>query len=220
MDVDAFTEVMKGVSDEKFNETFSKGMLQLTDEQANTILSVFLLCYMAEKDLEEVLTSAWQVSTPHFSPEANALAKETLKEMVFGKRNLKLEHALEGLPVETVTKIKLAVKQGYMEKRDFDIENLEYFTDKIKIYQAMFGENERTKLLWKINHIRNDISHNRIDQLTYNKEDLNLRATKEKLLVDYLRTSFTSNFEDTEFYKTLSPDQIAEIDRLSKEIHG
>lgn len=216
MDVDAFKEIMKGVSDEKFNETFSKGMLKLTDEQINTIQSVFFLCYMAEKDLEEVLTRAWQVATPHFSPEVNAQAKETLKEMVFGKRDLKLDNALVGLSQEVITKIKQAVKQGYIEKRDFDIEKLEYFTDKIKIYEAMFGRNERTRLLWKINDIRNDISHNRIDQLTYNDEDLCLRETKEKLLTEYLRTSFTSNFEDTEFYKKLTPDQVAEIERLSR----
>jgi hypothetical protein len=217
MDIDTFTEMMKGVSDEKFNETFSKGMLQLTDEQTNTILSMFFLCYMAEKDLEEVLTTAWREASIHFSPEVNTQAKETLKEMVFGKRDLQLNQAMEGLSEEVIAKIKQAVRQGYIEKRDFDIDSLEYFSDKIKIYEAMFGENERTKLLWKINGIRNDISHNRINQLTYNKEDLMLRGTKEKLLVDYLRTSFTSNFEDTEFFKKLTPEQIAEIDRFSKK---
>lgn len=198
---------MKEVPDEKFNETISKGALKLTSAQINTVSFVFWLCYMAEIDLESVLTNAWQIASAPFSQEERTLAKSMLKNMAFGTRDLKLDDALTVFPPETINKIQATVDQNYITRRDVDVEGLEYFSDKIKIYEAFYDKNERTKLLWKINQIRNDVSHNRIDQLTYNNESLELRETKEKLLIEYLRTSFTSKFEDTNFYKRLTPDQ-------------
>lgn len=187
MDIEAFIKIMKKVPGKKFNETISKGALHMTDKQINTVSFVFWFCYMAETDLESILIEAWQKSSQSFSTKVNKQAKKTLKEMVFGKKDLELNNFLKKISPEIATKITSTIKQNYIPKRDFDIENLEYFSDKIKILEAIVGENEQTKILWKINTIRNDISHNRISTLKYNSKNLSLRKTREKLLVDYLR---------------------------------
>ncbi len=67
------------------------------------------------------------------------------------------------------------------------VDNLEYFTDKIRLYEGMSGKNNVTGILWKLKKIRDDISHGRIHALAYEGKDLLLRATKEKILMDYLR---------------------------------
>ncbi|MCX6735750.1 MAG: hypothetical protein NTZ13_01580 [Candidatus Parcubacteria bacterium] len=76
------------------------------------------------------------------------------------------------------------VKQVLKNNYKIDFYNRGYLGDKIKIYEATVGKNEFSKLLWKINMIRNDLSHTRIDKLFYKKQDLSLRETKEVLLTD------------------------------------
>ncbi|MDO9230962.1 MAG: hypothetical protein Q7U36_00565 [bacterium] len=155
--------IIESVSDEKFNETISKGALKLNDNQIQTVSFIFWLCYMAENDLNDVLKQAWQLSTEITNPEIS----------------------------ESDQKILL---KTFSKKDNFDINNLEYFADKIKIHEAMCDDN-LTKLLWKLNELRNDISHNRINKLGYNGQSLFLREIKEKILFDY--------FELFEHYKPI-----------------
>lgn len=84
-------------------------------------------------------------------------------------------------------------------KKPIDIDNLEYFSDKIKVYQAMFGENDRTKLLWALNDIRNNLSHNRIEKMQYNGQSLAIRETKEKILNDYFATALAVDTSKPDF---------------------
>lgn len=169
--LDDLKVIMKNVSDEKFNETISKGALQLSDNQIQTASFVFWLCYMAEKDLNDVLRQAWKLSTEITNPEIS----------------------------ESDQKILL---KTFSKKDNFDIDNLEYFADKIKIHEIVCND-DLTKMLWKLNDLRNDISHNRINELKYNERSLFLRDTKEKILLDY--------FKAHEIYEQKTKDAIAKL---------
>lgn len=104
--------------------------------------------------------------------------------------------------------------------KELDPNNLEYFSDKIKVLEGLFEESERTKLLWKLNDIRNDLSHNRIRELQYEDKSLYDRSTKEKVLIDYFKTSGPLDFEDTEFWKSLSEKERKTIERMFNELQG
>lgn len=146
---------MKEVSDEMFNETISKGALQLSDNQIQAVSFAFWLCYMAEKDLNDVIKQAWELSVISH-PETSEYVQKIL--------------------LKTLSK-----------KEKFDINNLKYFSDKIKVHSVICND-DFTKMLWKLNDIRNDISHNRIDKLEYDGQSLSLREVKEKILLDYFKT--------------------------------
>lgn len=219
MDVEAFEKFMKELPDTKFNSSISKGALKLTDEQIDTVHFVFWMCYMAEIDLKTVVTEAWSNSSKLFPSEVAELAKMRLNEMILGKKNINFEDEISSLSDDLKTRIRESVNQNYLKKRDIDVENLDYFMDKIRVYEAMFGKNDRCKILYKINDMRNAISHNRIDSLLYNNENLSLRGTKEKLIMDYVRSAFNSEFEDTDFFKSLSEEDkeliAASLDKIS-----
>lgn len=150
--IESLKLMMKEASDELFNDTISKGALQLNDNQIQTVSFVFWLCYMAEIDLNDVIKQAWQQSiTLH--PEFD----------------------------ESVQKILL---KTFSKKDEFNIDDLEYFVDKIKVHEAVCDD-DLTKILWKLNGLRNEVSHNRIDKLEYNGQSLFLRETKENILLDY-----------------------------------
>ena len=104
-------------------------------------------------------------------------------------------------------------------KRKISMGNPEYFSEKIKVFEALFGEkNERTKLLWKLNDLRNDLSHNRINELKYDGQSLFLRKTKEKILFDYFDTSSNLDFHESAFWKSLSEDEKRVVETKYKDI--
>ena len=86
------------------------------------------------------------------------------------------------------------IKENVFKDSDKDIDNLEYFKDKIKLYIFAKGENSFSKFLWIVNGIRNDLSHNRVDSLKYKEKNLFLKETKAELLIDYF-----SLMKDNEF---------------------
>lgn len=160
----------------------------------------------SEQQLNETISkgalkmSDQQITTVSFAFWLVFMAETDLNDIT------KKAWTLSGLfysPEET-TKAKLILTEMVGGKRSIDIDNLEYFSDKIKIYQAMFGENDRTKLLWKLNTIRNDLSHNRINELQYDKHPLFERETKEKILTDYFATALASDISQSEFWNSLS----------------
>lgn len=115
----------------------------------------------------------------------------------------------------------LAEKQlldGVGGGRKININQPEYFSDKIKIYEAMFGKTERARVLWKLNDIRNDLSHNRIDALSYNGQELAKRETKEKVLIDYFRTALDTNVSTSPFWTSLTDEEKAEITAMFDQI--
>jgi len=79
------------------------------------------------------------------------------------------------------------------DKKQLDPENLEYFNDKILVYEALIGIGVRSELFRELKRIRNDISHNRINSLTYKGNSLDLLDVKKQLAKDYFRTALTEN---------------------------
>ncbi len=189
--LDLFKQTIKTVSDDKLNETISKGALKLTDEQIATVSFVFWLVYMAEIDLKDILSKAWNNSKQFFPTNVNQGAKGLLLKMISDQKNI-------------------------------DIENLEYFSDKIKIYEVMVGKTKHAELLHKLKDLRNDISHNRINELKYNNEDLFLRATKEKILIDYFETETEDDLSRSDIWNSLTEEQKIQIkqmhERFSKDV--
>ena len=86
----------------------------------------------------------------------------------------------------TKNKVIKIIKEKVFNDENKNIDNLEYFRDKIKFYVFAKGESDFSKLLWKINDIRNDLSHNKVDKLKYKNKSLYLKETKKDLLLDYL----------------------------------
>lgn len=179
--------ILSKVSDDKIVESITKGVLKLSADQINTILYVFCICYLAERDLEYPLTNVWskllQISTPEAVSEAKDKLNQFLNQQGFGPS---LDDVLMGVPEEIAIKIKDVFKKRYNEKIPLDINNLSTFGEKIKVYEKIFTKNNVSSILWKIKNIRDDISHGRIDELKYEGKSLSLRETKEKLLIDYL----------------------------------
>jgi hypothetical protein len=186
--IEDIKKIIGTMSEDKIINAISKGALKLSDEQINTVSFIFWLCYLAERDLESVLTKPWELISTTTSPEVITKAKEMLDNIVFGskKTDKDLENILENLPEEEAKKIRAIITKDYRLRRTSGIDNLEYFTDKILMYEGMFGKNNVVSILWEIKELRNAISHNKIDSLTYNGKDLVLRETKEKILIDYL----------------------------------
>jgi len=216
--IETFEKMMKNASAEKFNETISKGALQLEDDQIQAVSFVFWLVHMVEKDMGDVIEQAWNLAQSA-TPEVNQMAKQILQETILGKKERRnIDDSIADLPEEKRREIMDAVQDNYIEKRKIDLENLEYFSDKIKVFQAMFGNIDRTKLLWKLNDLRNEISHNRIDNLQYNGEDLTQRATKERLFLDYMKTALTTDFSKSDFWNSLNKEERQEIEKKYREI--
>lgn len=107
---------------------------------------------------------------------------------------------------------KALLQEGVKGEKEINLDNLEYFADKIKIYESFYGKDSRTKLFWKLNDIRKDLFHNRLDALTYNDEDLNDIDVRRKLLKDYFETALEDkDWTQSDFYKGLSGDEIKRI---------
>lgn len=103
-------------------------------------------------------------------------------------------------------------------RRKLDLKNLEYFSDKIRVYEALLGDNKLKRLLWKLNDIRNDLSHNRVSNLSYDGEPLSLRSTKEKILVDYFDAVLNSDVTASDIWNSLSEDNKKVVKSIAREV--
>ena len=109
------------------------------------------------------------------------LVETDLNEVLVGSWN----KAIEKDNLKDREKSLKIIKDKVFKDENINIDNLEYFRDKIKLYIFAKGKNKLSKLLWEINNIRNDLSHNRIDSLEFNNKSLFLKETKKELLLDY-----------------------------------
>lgn len=92
--------------------------------------------------------------------------------------------------------------------RKLDPSDLQYFSDKIMVYQCFYGEDHRTKLFWQLSDIRNDLSHNRVGGLNYEDESLYELTTKKKLVFDYLSTmSREVDLSSSPFFNSLTDEE-------------
>ena len=103
-------------------------------------------------------------------------------------------------------------------RRKLDLKNLEYFSDKIRVYEALLGDNKLKRLLWKLNDIRNDLSHNRVSNLSYDGEPLSLRSTKEKILIDYFDAVLNSDVTASDIWNSLSEDNKKVVKLIAREV--
>ncbi len=186
--VEDLKKIFPKVDDEKFVSAISKGVLKLSDTQIKTITFVYFMCYWVESDLNAVITDPWKEIYKTESTEEVIKAKKSIERYCFGekKSDLKLMEILKKLPGPIAKDILDTISDNYSLKRNFSIDNLESLTDKIFFYQNLFGKNNVSKILWEFKEIRNNISHGRIDALKYEGNEISLRSTKEKMLIDYL----------------------------------
>jgi hypothetical protein len=181
-------DLVDTLDNEKLAELIPFAALQLKAEQVQTVSFAFWLTYMAEKDLNDVMVSAWQSSMQ-------------ITDTVLAKA------------------VKDLLQVGIRGEKEIDPENMEYFIDKIKVYESFYGKDNRTKLFYKLNDIRNDISHNRIDELTYNNASLYEVETKRLLLKKYFETvTEEKDWTQSNVYKTLTQEErvLVETTLLSK----
>ena len=92
------------------------------------------------------------------------------------------------------------------------LNQLSCFGDKIKVIAILKGKTDFVKMLWKLKNLRDDISHNRIGNLTYNDEDILKKETKEKMLTDFLEFSIKQgDEEDIDFGEIITEEKIKEM---------
>jgi len=81
----------------------------------------------------------------------------------------------------------------------------------------LFGElisprtNECFTVRRKLKDIRNNLSHNRIENLVYNDSPLAERSTKEKLLQDYFESGIDNDLSKSDIWNTFSEAEKKEI---------
>ena len=80
------------------------------------------------------------------------------------------------------------LQERYSGSRIVDVNKLDFFLTKIVVLESLYGKDVRVKMLYKLNDLRNDISHNRIDNLMYDGLALSERPAKEKIIIDYFET--------------------------------
>lgn len=222
VNIELFEKTMKEISDKEFNESIPKGALKLDDNQIQAVSFVFWLVYMAENDLNYVISEAWELTKQHKigGEDAWAIVEGEIQEMLSGQKEYedRLEKVVADLDETKRIEILGIVKDHYQKKRVANIEHLDYFIDKIRVIEGLYGKTARTKLFWKLNDLRNKISHNEINNLKYNGGDLRERSVREQLLLDYMRTAIETDFTKSEFWASLTKEEESKIKQKYQEI--
>lgn len=164
-------EFIKNLSDEELSLMIPKASLCLEINKIQTAHFAFWICYMAELDFGDILTKAWKMAKTLYGADEGVI---NIIKQKYGIKIEKIDPKDQNYNLRTVT-----------------------FGDRISVFEKVAGEeNELVKMLWKLKNIRDDLSHGRIDNLSYDGNDLELRATKEKLLLDY--STLNANVEFSE----------------------
>lgn len=186
--VNQVKEMLKNVPDKKLNEAVTKGVLKLSDEEIDTLMFVFGLCFMAERDIGAVLLEPWAKLSATDSAETVARAKEILNDFLSREKegNQKLEDVLKDIESTKAEEIRTVVDARYRPKKMLDMDNLETFGEKIRAYATIFSKNNVAEVLWLLKELRDDLSHGRINDLQYKGVSLMEREAKQQILSDYL----------------------------------
>lgn len=173
INLEDFKKLISLVPENKFIEFIPKTLLGLDQATVDTVSFIFWFCYKAETEIYHIIRTVYnQTKKKYTSAEGPKLYKDIIHTLILNE--------FGGKPKCEMCKAK----------KYYDIEELEYFIDKIKVASLFMGKDHKfIKILWKLNYLRNEISHNRLDNLTYNEKKLNLRTTKEELLFDYAEAS-------------------------------
>ncbi|MCK4745179.1 hypothetical protein KAS41_03895 [Candidatus Parcubacteria bacterium] len=185
--INQLKKIIKNIPNNELSRIISSGALKLDDDIIDTISFVFWICFMAEQDLKNI------------EYESLRIAKIAYPEGI-NEKNLKIIEEEYGIRLHKID----PNDKNHLER------NI-YFSDLIKIKEKLFGKKNITKLLWKLNNIRNDLSHGRIDNLKYNSESLFLHSTKKRLLIDYFTLSAESDIDNSPIWKKLTSEEKKEI---------
>ncbi|MFH1564827.1 MAG: hypothetical protein ABIC82_03180 [bacterium] len=161
--LEQLNKILEEISDEDISKIISHGAMQYTDEISQTVSFVFWICYMAEQDLSTSLKEGW------------GLSKSAYPEFDHNKLDDQIEKDY-----------KIKAKKIDPENKDYNSREIT-FGDLIFIKERFFGKTNFVKLLWKLKKLRDDLSHGRIEKLKYDEENLSLKQTKKKLLMDYFK---------------------------------
>lgn len=126
-----------------------------------------------------------QINTVQFTFWLIYMVETDLNDAIKEAWNLATSSSRE----EVVLMTKKLLQEGIKGEKKLDPENLKYFSDKIKIYESFYKKDNRTKLLWKLNDLRNDLSHNKINELKYKGNNLIDINVRKQLLKDYFETT-------------------------------
>lgn len=151
--LDELREILPKKTDQEFIDSLSQGVLGLTSKEANAVTFLFFLSCIAERDLH------YSIRMPI------ALIKATLRPAEF----VMFKNVASNL-----------INRNRPNRSRIDIEKLEYFKDKILAYEDLFKKNNVSKVLWKLNDLRNDISHGRLKGLIYKRSKLELLLLDER----------------------------------------
>ncbi len=162
-------ERLKQAPDEKINRLIWQGILKLNPEEAEVVSFVFWLVYLAESELHQASSFAWKSAT-----------KDADLEVVSATEQALIDQIDPGKKCCPVCSHKFIA-------REMHLENLDYFSDLIKLDAIMFKYEDRTTFLWKLNGLRNHLSHRRLDKLIYENQNLRERPAKEMLLLDFAK---------------------------------
>lgn len=162
MEPDLKTMLSDNADDHFFNTFIPEKILQLSVSQIQTVQFVFWFCYSVEKELNEISHLAWKT-----------------QEEIEGKTPKDVIEFIEN-------KLKIKVEKIDSTHSEYDIRGI-MFNDLIDIFEKISGISDFTRFLRKIKGLRNDLSHLRIGELSYEGEDLLDNKVKSKLLGDYIQ---------------------------------
>lgn len=192
--IDQLKKVIKSLPDKKLSQIIFHDALKLNNNTTDTISFVFWICFMAEQDLKDIEYEALRIAKIAYPKGADEEVLKIIKE----------EYGIQLHKIDP-------------DDKNHSEQNI-YFGDLIKIKEKLFGKTNFIKLLWKLNDIRNNLSHGRINSLQYNNESLFQRLTKEKLLIDYFTFATKSNIDNSPIWKTLTPEERKESENNLNKI--
>ena len=180
-------------SDKDFTNFIPNIMLRFSETERLTVEFVFWFCYVVERDLDTILKQ----SAEHTKLILGSISKETDDFLIekYGIDLAKIDPTHPDYDAATVT-----------------------FGNRIFFVEQLRGKTKHVKFLWKVKKIRDDLSHGRIKDLQYEKENLIEITTKRKMLSDYITLCLDmENEEPGGFISQLTDDQKDAIDSLWRE---
>ncbi len=146
-----------------------KSILRLSETERLTTEFAFWFCHSVEQDLSNVL----KVSSEAVRAEFGEWTKE-ISDFIKEKHKVKLDKADPAHPDYNSSEIT--------------------FGDRIFFVEKMRGNGAHVSFLWKVKKIRDDLSHGRISELSYEGKNLVDIEVKRKMIMDYI--TLTTSIEN------------------------
>jgi hypothetical protein len=170
MDEQEILKVLKKYSEKDFSTLIPRTMLKLSESETLTVEFVFWFCHIVEQDLNEVLAGSSKMVSEILGPTSKELNDFIRKEY--------------GIKFEKVD-------PSHDDYNDKDVT----FGDRINFVEKLRGKTPSTSFLWKVKNIRDDLSHGRIKELSYEGQKIVNITTKEKMISDYISLSLNIDNE-------------------------